>query len=437
LFAAVLLAAASGAWVGSAWAAARVAALGTAEANAPPPSAAARLLSQVANPCGVPLNLAINDSLPPTDPKLLCMVLTKYPGSVRRRTADLESWMHACDERAFLVAQTGREVPPARFVTGGSHTYEDGSGKEKKGFALYPGTEARVLSINVTGSGTDCSGNNEECWKKGFLWRKMWQLYLAVYDEYVAGRVGADGGWSQTPEWFIKADDDSFVFVSHLKALITERGLNPDDEHYMGHALTHNLKRGGKDARNGFVSGTCLIMSRGAFRKLVEQALAKIPERTAAFAAEGLETSERQKRCVDRLGPQEDWSTGFCFEDVGILAEDLRDDEGRPLSLPFLYADHLMHRWGGDPSSNHLDNLGFKPGGMLWYWHDKSQHIAGLNCCPPLDKLISIHSFKGEENIGKLYEMRKVEEALWAAKQKAIAPFAEACERQAHSQSGF
>ena len=87
--------------------------------------------------------------------------------------------MHACDERAFLVAQTGREVPPARFVTGGSHTYEDGSGKEKKGFALYPGTEARVLSINVTGSGTDCSGNNEECWKKGFLWRKMWQLYLA------------------------------------------------------------------------------------------------------------------------------------------------------------------------------------------------------------------------------------------------------------------
>lgn len=412
--------------------------------------------------------------------------------------------MHACDERAFLVAQTGREVPPARFVTGGSHTYEDGSGKEKKGFALYPGTEARVLSINVTGSGTDCSGNNEECWKKGFLWRKMWQLYLAgrlrsgageghhrkapltsvyvslsrvsssarsacprlpththrrralvcggcswtdaschastqrtVYDEYVAGRVGADGGWSQTPEWFIKADDDSFVFVSHLKALITERGLNPDDEHYMGHALTHNLKRGGKDARNGFVSGTCLIMSRGAFRKLVEQALAKIPERTAAFAAEGLETSERQKRCVDRLGPQEDWSTGFCFEDVGILAEDLRDDEGRPLSLPFLYADHLMHRWGGDPSSNHLDDLGFKPGGMLWYWHDKSQHIAGLNCCPPLDKLISIHSFKGEENIGKLYEMRKVEEALWAAKQKAIAPFAEACERQAHSQSGF
>ena len=431
--AAVLAAASCGAWAGALWASRAFLARGGSQNLLVAEEGAARsdavaALSSLPSPCGKELDEAINKSLRPQSPRLLCLVLTKFPGGVRRKTASLETWMYACDERAFMVSDQPdqAERPPTKFVTGGNHSIpEDPKGM---GFSLYPGIEADVVSLNITGNGRDCSGNNEVCWREGFLWRKIWQLYLEVYDRYISDRVAKDGSWDNVPEWFIKADDDSMVFVSHLKQLLLEREYDPDGEYYLGHAMAHNKKRFGIDAANGFISGTCIIMSRGAFRKLAEQALAKIPERTAAFEGQ---TGERMFACVDRLGPQEDWSTAFCMEDAGILATDLRDEQDRPLCLPWMYAEHLQGRWGADAIANRINvDKGFSIGSMLWYWHDKRQDTVGRNCCPPLDRVISFHGFKGDERLGIMYEMRKVEEAFWEAKQSAIAPLVEACGRR-------
>ena len=82
------------------------------------------------------------------------------------------------------------------------------------------------------------------------------------------GHEEGGGGWTSVPEWFIKADDDSFLFVSHIRRHIQEQGLDPDEPHFMGRTLTH-IKH--KDLQGGMVSGNCLIMSRGAFKKLVEE----------------------------------------------------------------------------------------------------------------------------------------------------------------------
>jgi hypothetical protein len=331
----------------------------------------------------------------------------------------LESWMSQCDQAAFLVSDDPNSTarPPERFITGEPYKVTD----SYSNLALFPLSEARIIAINVTGGGRDCTGNNPTCWREGYLWRKVWQLYLKVYDLYIASALEeGGGGWTSVPEWFIKADDDSFLFVSHIRRHIQEQGLDPDEPHFMGRTLTH-LKH--KDLQGGMVSGNCLIMSRGAFKKLVEEMLVGIVERTARDKAQaearGQEWNPNHilSPCIDRYGPAEDLATSICFGMINVTAKQVEDAEGRPKCLVMQYRDHLLSKHGLSESGEPKD----------WFWAnlDPSHELA--NCCPSLDEIFHLHSFKGAERLRRMYEYHLLEQRLWEVKQEALAPLRQAC----------
>ena len=351
-------------------------------------------------------------------PTLLCMVLTSWPKQEPNMRVVLESWLRTCDQAAFLISDnpTSDVRPPKEIVTG--EPYDD---RGATNVALYPMSRAPVIAINVTGAGRDCVGQREECWKEGFLWRKVWQLYLRVYDLYVAPALSeGGGGWESVPEWFIKADDDSYLFTSHIRKHLRDNKYDPDEPHFMGRALRHVRH---KHLPGGMISGNGLIMSRGAFKKLVEEALAGIVERTETARKEAEAKGQAwypevlTSPCIDRLGPGEDIATSICFGMINVTAENAEDSDGHMKSLIMQYRDHLMTRHGRDERGHPRE----------WMWEGINPAHELANCCAPLDEIFHLHSFKGAERLRRMYEYRMLEDRLWEVKAEALRPLEQAC----------
>ncbi|KQK85212.1 protein OS-9 [Amazona aestiva] len=113
-------------------------------------------------------------------------------------------------------------------------------------------------------------------------------------------------------EWFLKADDDTFVVVANLRWLLA--GRSPEAPLYLG-------KRFRPFVRQGYMSGGAgYVLSKGALRLLA-----------AAFAA---------GTCT-HSSPVEDVALGQCLEKLGVAAEDTRDSQGRETFHPFPPEQHL------------------------------------------------------------------------------------------------
>lgn len=121
-------------------------------------------------------------------------------------------------------------------------------------------------------------------------------------------------------DWFLKADDDTFVVVANLRWLLAAH--SPERPVYFG-------KRFRPFARQGYMSGGAgYVLSREALRRFV------------GAVASGT---------CGHSGPVEDLALGQCLEKLGVEAGDSRDTRGRETFHPFAPETHLTRPLPRDP----------------------------------------------------------------------------------------
>lgn len=128
---------------------------------------------------------------------------------------------------------------------------------------------------------------------------------------------------AQEADWFLKADDDTYVIVDNLRWVLAN--YTPDQPIYFGRRFKPYTKQGYMSGGAGYV------LSREALRRFVE----------------GFKT----KQCTHTTSV-EDLAMGQCMEKVGVLAGDSRDTRQRETFHPFVPEQHLTAKF---PKS-------------FWYW---------------------------------------------------------------------
>ncbi|KAM3877850.1 glycoprotein-N-acetylgalactosamine 3-beta-galactosyltransferase 1-B [Diretmus argenteus] len=146
-------------------------------------------------------------------------------------------------------------------------------------------------------------------------------------------------------DWFLKADDDTYVIVDNLRWVLANR--TPDEPIYFGRRFKPYTKQGYMSGGAGYV------LSKEALRRFVEGFKNKVCTHTTSV---------------------EDLAMGQCMEKVGVQAGDSRDTLHRETFQPFVPEQHLTAKF---PKS-------------FWYWSYCYYPISeGPNCCSDLS--VSFH----------------------------------------------
>ncbi|KAI1891165.1 hypothetical protein AGOR_G00162130 [Albula goreensis] len=146
-------------------------------------------------------------------------------------------------------------------------------------------------------------------------------------------------------DWFLKADDDTFVVLENLRWLLANH--TPDEPIYFGRRFKPFVKQGYMSGGAGYV------LSKEALRRFVE--------------------GFRTKTCT-HTSSVEDLALGQCMEKVGVKAGDSRDSLGRETFHPFVAEQQLTSKF---PKS-------------FWYWKYCYYPIQqGSQCCS--DLTVSFH----------------------------------------------
>ncbi|KAK0174876.1 hypothetical protein PV327_010594 [Microctonus hyperodae] len=170
------------------------------------------------------------------------------------------------------------------------------------------------------------------------LWAKTKEAFKYAYEKY-----------KDQIDWFMKADDDTYVIVENLRYMLSS--YDPSTPLYFGCRFKPFVKQGYMSGGAGYV------LSNEALRRFVENAL---PDK---------------EKCRSDNGGAEDVEMGKCLEHVGVKAMDSRDPYGRGRFFPFVPEHHLI--------PNHVDK-------NFWYWkYIYYETKDGLNCCS--DSAVSFH----------------------------------------------
>lgn len=183
---------------------------------------------------------------------------------------------------------------------------------------------------------------------RDYLWAKTKGAFEHMYLNYL-----------DKCDWFMKADDDTFVVVENLRYMLTI--YDPKVPIYFG-------KRFKPFNPQGYMSGGAgYVLSKAALILFVEKALSN------------------GDQCKQSHDGAEDAEIGKCLYNVGVMAGDSRDDLGRGRFFPFIPDDHVY------PTS--MRNL-------EWYWnYNYYNETMGRKCCS--DTAISFH-YIGEK---RMYEL--------------------------------
>ncbi|XP_072037421.1 glycoprotein-N-acetylgalactosamine 3-beta-galactosyltransferase 1-like [Amphiura filiformis] len=171
------------------------------------------------------------------------------------------------------------------------------------------------------------------------LWNKTRAAFEYIYKHNLTRKF----------DWFLKADDDTYVIVDNLKYFLRDK--NSSKAVYYGHHFAPFIK-------NGYMSGGAgYVLSRYAVETLVKIGL------------------NNQLLCPQNgtFATAEDLSLGYCMQNIGVIAGDSRDSLNRSRFLPFPIPEIMR------------DN--YLPDWYVQYARHKLQ--KGLECCS--DYLISCH----------------------------------------------
>ncbi|XP_030386717.1 glycoprotein-N-acetylgalactosamine 3-beta-galactosyltransferase 1 [Scaptodrosophila lebanonensis] len=147
------------------------------------------------------------------------------------------------------------------------------------------------------------------------LWGKTKEAFTYLYEHK---RHEAD--------WFMKADDDTFVFVENLRYMLYP--YSPDIPIYFG--FNYKLFPKPKEKAVYMSGGSGYVLSREALRLFVE----------------GLNDTSK---CREQDDQAEDIEAGICLRNVGVLAGDSRDARLRNRFSPMTPFSTLMsHYYGMD-----------------------------------------------------------------------------------------
>lgn len=146
-------------------------------------------------------------------------------------------------------------------------------------------------------------------------------------------------------DWFLKADDDTYVVVDNLRWILANHSA--EEPIYFGRRFKPYTKQGYMSGGAGYV------LSKEALRRFVE--------------------GFKSKTCTHTTSV-EDLAMGQCMEKVGVLAGDSRDTALRETFHPFVPEQHLTTKF---PKS-------------FWYWSYCYYPISeGPNCCSDIS--VSFH----------------------------------------------
>lgn len=250
--------------------------------------------------------------------RILCAVPTTWNYSAHRIRRIQDTWGPLCDTLIFAVASEHKK--PINVTVG------------------------EILVVNMTRS---ASPKDRNIWEKSHL---MWR---AVADKYI-----------NKAEWFLKVDDDTFLFPDHLRGF-TEF-YNPNIPRYFGHTIMHRWK----NENIVFNTGLAYVLSREALLQLAVL-LRNMPSWKPGLPVE---------LCHDRKGAGEDSSISICLKNVGIIPDNTLDQQGRQRFFPFQLQAHYSHKRDDEES---------------WFWKYKPK-IVGTeeNCCVPKEEVIAVHGYK-------------------------------------------
>ncbi|XP_059489913.1 glycoprotein-N-acetylgalactosamine 3-beta-galactosyltransferase 1-A-like [Neocloeon triangulifer] len=132
------------------------------------------------------------------------------------------------------------------------------------------------------------------------LWAKTVEAFNHIYENY-----------SREYDWFLKADDDSYVIVDNLRKFLLP--YNTNEPEYFG----FNYKT---IAPKGYMSGGAgYVLSREALRRLVKIAFVGDPKQCPTIAGQGAEDAD----------------LGRCLHYAGVYPGDSRDSKGHYRFYPF------------------------------------------------------------------------------------------------------
>ena len=149
-----------------------------------------------------------------------------------------------------------------------------------------------------------------------WLWGKTRAAFQYIYDHHY-----------NDADWFLKADDDTYVVVENLRHML--KPYDPKEPVYFGRRFKPYVPQGYMSGGAGYV------LSQSALKKFVTEAMTS------------------PSKCRQDPGGAEDLEMGQCMQNIRVHAGDSRDNLGRETFHPFVPQHHLI------PGMIPRDN---------WYW---------------------------------------------------------------------
>ncbi|XP_050693906.1 glycoprotein-N-acetylgalactosamine 3-beta-galactosyltransferase 1-like [Eriocheir sinensis] len=273
--------------------------------------------------------------------RVLCLVLT-YPGQHRSRALPVHlTWARRCSQVYFITNNATSHKEEEE-----EEEEEDEERKKRKRRRKEEEEEAvRTLPFLFADDADE---------GKSGLWEKTKFAFSHAHRNHL-----------EDFEWFLKADDDTYVIMENLRYFLHDK--DPELPHYFGSHFTPYAPKGYMSGGAGYV------LSRGALKAF---------QRQTDSDSNNINNNNNNNNS-NTIYTEEDVEMGGVLARAGVYPGDSRDQNGLPRFFPFYPSFLLAEK---EPE--------------FWYWktlaHD---HTTGLGCCSP--HTVSFHYEYGD----LLYEL--------------------------------